>query len=515
MSLLTRDIRSFSLGRRGKSRSNTVDGQTQHTPVPSHNYHYRRGRTPVLSRLPASVQHLPAEIVLNILSFALPSLYYNALHFRHDPVAFFDDVQAQPNFRSILRETQACLLHAALVCRAWYPVAVEYLYGCPFLHCSSNAIALSRTLENAPRLRHLVKEVWLLNEEGAKLSDPLGMKRKTSRRVQADLTRTLRKYTVLDSLIVCNHGVAGHDSETKFFPVDNVMVYRLPAHPDTDPAIPHLTLYGPSFFNHPWDRHAKPLNFDPERLTRLCLRDIPPSGAVSKCAPYVPTLPNLHTLQFSLIRHACAPVVSAGTFPAVRTLEIYRDICDDAPAEGMRAVLVEEAALRRIERLHLVGRAIERVQFRIWAEGQYFESLRHLMLGPLHPDDFEYLADWRFPDTLETLVVVVWYRCCGGTQEAKENKVAGKRRQETEDEARIKDAFRSIIACAHRNRQARSFKNLVVHSVTKLPYVVESLVDELERNCNSHKWRFAVHEGEFQQWLAKRLSGCLDQSSIP
>ncbi|GJE89807.1 hypothetical protein PsYK624_059150 [Phanerochaete sordida] len=503
-SLFSRDIRSFSLGRSGKARSRSADTQIHATPVPP-----QPSRTPVLSRLPASVQHLPPEIVLNILSFALPSLYDGALHFRRAPNVFFDGVEAQPNFRRILKETQTCLLRAALICRAWYPVAVEFLYGCPFLHCSSNATALSRTLENAPHLRHLVKEAWVFNEEGGKLSDPLGMKRKTSKRVQADLTRSLRKYTILDSVVICNHGVAGQDNGTKFFPIDNIMVYTLPAHPDSDAALSHLTLYGPSFFNQPFERHAKPQNFDPERLQHLCLRDIPPSPAVVKCAPYVPTLPRVHTLQFGLQRHACAPVVSAGTFPALRALEVFRDIHDGAPAEGMRAVLVDEAAVRKLERLHLVGRAIERVQFRIWADGQCLESLRHLALGPLHPYDFDFFADWRVPETLETLEVVVWFRR-GNKAQKKKKRAVEKRMQEAEDEEEIKDAFRAILACAHRNRQARSFKKLVVRAVTALPQAVQPLVDELERKCASHDWQFKLHEGGFDQWVAERLYNSRD-----
>ena len=483
-SLFPRDIRGFALGRSSKARSSTSsDGQARPTPVQSS----KLPRTPVLSRLPASIQHLPPEIVLNILGFALPSLYDKALNFRHDSNPFFDAVEVQPDFRRVLKETQACLLRSALVCRAWYPVAVEFLYGCPFLHCSASAVTLSRTLQNTPRLRHLLKEVWLFNEEGAaKLSDPLGTKRKTARRVQADLTRTLRKYTILDSVIVCNFGLLGQNDGQEFYPIDNLMVYGLPVRPEADTAIPRLTLYGPSFFNLPWTRHAKPNNLDPERLTRLCMRDIPPSPAALKCAPYIPTLPQVHTLQFALVRHSCAPIVSSGTLPVLRNLEVYRDIYDDAPAEGMRAVVVEEAVIPKLERLHIIGRAMESVQFRIWAEGQLFGSMRHLAIGPLRPDDLEFLSDWKFPDRLETLVVVVWHRRREGGKRA---------RRQAEDEEDIKNVFRAILACVHRNRQARSFKKLSIRAVTPLPRCVQGFVDELERKCASHQWQIAVHEG--------------------
>ncbi|EKM58675.1 uncharacterized protein PHACADRAFT_253160, partial [Phanerochaete carnosa HHB-10118-sp] len=461
-SLFPRDFRSFAFGRAGKARSTTVDGQVQVTPVPSSTS--QQSRTPVPSRLPASVQHLPPEIVLNILGFALPSLHDNALNFRRHPNAFFDTVEAQQDFRRVLKETQTCLVTAALISRAWYPAAVEYLYGCPFLYSSAAAVALSRTLENAPRLRHLLKEVWMFNfsEEGNRLSDPLGTKRKNTKRIQADMTRTLRKYTILDSFIVCNYGLARQDGDKQPFPIDNVVVYGLPARPDSDAAIPHLTLYGPSFFNEPWARHAKPHNLDPARLTRLCLRDIPPSSAATKCAPYVPTLPRVHTLQVALVRHGCAPLVSAGTLPALRALEVYRDVRDAAPAAGMRAVVVEEAVVRRLERLHVVGRAIERLQFRAWADAALFEALRHLVVGPLHPDDGEFFAkDWRVPDTLETLVVVVWHgrRRAGADAEQKKDEKEG-RRLDAEDEEEVKDVFRAVLACVHRNRQARSFKRL-------------------------------------------------------
>lgn len=229
-SFFPRDIRAFKFGRAHKTRSSTFDGRVaaQPTPVPSSS---TQPPTPVLSRLPASVQHLPPEIVLNILSFALPSLYETAAGFRHDPNAFFDEVGASHNFRYVLAGTQKTLRNAALISRAWYPVAVEFLYGCPFLDNPKSTTALSRTLETEPRLRPLVKEVWMFNEDGPKLSDPLGTKRKSTRRVQANFTTTLRTYTSLRHLIVCNHGLIAQESGSDSFPLDNVMVYGLPNPP--------------------------------------------------------------------------------------------------------------------------------------------------------------------------------------------------------------------------------------------------------------------------------------------
>lgn len=485
-SFFPRDIRSFKLGRAAKSRSRTFDGRATATSVPSSPAH---GCTPVLSRLPASIQHLPVEIVLNILSFALPSLYDDAFGFRLDPNAFFDAVEGTPSFRRVLKDTQACLHSAALVCRSWYPAATEFLYGCPFLYSPAGIAALSRTLERAPLLRHLVKELWLFNEEGAKLSDPLGNKRKNMRRIQASLTGTLRTYTSLDAFIVCNHGLMGQDNARENFPIDNVIVYGLPSSlpstTDAEPYIPSLALYGPSFFNQPWTRHAKPHNLVPEQLTRLCMRDIGPSPAQLKCAPYLPTLPRLHTLQLALLQHDDAPVVSAGTLPALRTLEVYRAITAPSDAEHgfMRSVPVEDAVLAKLERLHFVGRAVEAMMFRRWAESQLFEELRELAVGPLSVDELEFLEDWRLPDKLEVLQVVVVHRTKDG------------KKLDEGDASDARNAFRALYACVHRNRQARSFKKLVVRSVDALSPSVLKMAEELGEKCVSHKFAFEMHVG--------------------
>ncbi|KIP06269.1 hypothetical protein PHLGIDRAFT_128396 [Phlebiopsis gigantea 11061_1 CR5-6] len=490
-SFFPRDIRGFKFGRAHKTRSSTFDGRAtaQPTPVPSSSTH-----TPVLSRLPASVQHLPPEIVLNILSFALPSLYETAAGFRHHPDAFFDEVAATHNFRHVLTSTQKTLRNAALISRAWYPVAVEFLYGCSFLDNPRSATVLSRTLESAPRLRPLVKEAWMFNKDGPQVSDPLGTKRKSARRVQANFASTLRTYTSLRHLTVCNHGLLSHGTTSDGFPLDNIIVYGLP-NPPTHSHIPSLTLYGPSFFNQPFDRHPKPSNLNPEQLTTLCLRDIGPSPARLKCAPHLPTLPYVHTLQIALRTHDDAPIVSSGTLPLLRTLEVYRDIHDAAPAAGTRTVAVDETVLGRLARLVFVGRALESALFRRWAEAQLFGALRDVAFGPVHPDDLAFAPAWRFPDALETLTVVLLHR---GTEPVR-------RGQELEqgDACRVLEA---LHACVHRNRQTRAFKKLVVRSVTALPRYVTRVAEELGEKCGAHGFGFELHE-DAEQWIAENLSG--------
>lgn len=486
-SFFPRDFSGLKLGRSHKTRSRTADGRTTAPPtsVPSEPSSHPHTRVP--SRLPASVQHLPPEIVLNILSFALPSLYDQAADFRYAPNAFFAAVEAAPHFRSVLAGTQHTLRNAALICRAWYPVAVEFLYGCPFLNSSRSTLALSRTLEASPRLRPLVKEVWLFNEDGPKFSDPLGTKRKSTRRVQATFTATLRAYTSLDYLIVCNHGLMQAQDSTGqgSFPLDNVMVYGLPISAQHD-RVPSLTLYGPSFFNQPWDRHPKPGNLHPDQLTRLCLRDIGPSPARLKCAPYLPTLPYVHTLQIALAAHDDAPIVSSGTLPFLRTLEVYRDVWDDAPIETTRSVGVDEAVLGRLTCLHFVGRPIESSLFRRWTEGERFEELRELAVGPLRPEEHEFIAEWKLPGKLETLTVVVRHK-------GREGK--GKKRGQGAEPADVSNILKALHACVHRNRQARSLQKLVVRSTGVLPTSAQKAVEELEEKCASHSFGFELHEG--------------------
>ncbi|PSR71252.1 hypothetical protein PHLCEN_2v12906 [Hermanssonia centrifuga] len=169
------DLRSFKLRRPVQSRRNSPAALAS-TSVPSSS-----SRAPVLSRLPASAQHLPTEIILKIFGYALPSIYDKAARFRFNSTAFYNEVS--PDFRSVLKGTQLDLHRAAQVCRAWYPVANELLYGCPFFDSSSSVRSFSRTLSSSPPLGHFVKEVWVFNEEGPKRTDPIGMKRKNARRV--------------------------------------------------------------------------------------------------------------------------------------------------------------------------------------------------------------------------------------------------------------------------------------------------------------------------------------------
>lgn len=498
-SFFPRDIRSLKLqvGRPFKARAHTIDGSSTATSVPSSP---PATRTPVLSRLPASIQHLPTEIVLSILGFVLPVVYTRAYEFRASPNAFFEEVERCPSFRRVLKETQGTLHHAALVCRAWYPAATNLLYACPFLRSPNSATALSRTLQAAPDLRPHVRSVWLFSEEKTKLFDPLGLKRKGMQRTQASLISTLRAHTSLDAVIVCAFGLLGQDNGREYYPIDNVMVYGLPetAGPDH---IPTLALYGPSFFNKPWTRHAKPRNLIPAELTTLCMRDIAPSPATLKCAPYLPTLPHVHTLQLAMMRRNEMPIVSSGTLPALRALEVYRDIFDGTELEDFRTVAVEEVVLAHLERLHLVGRAPEATLFWQWAsrsEGERFAQLRVLVVGPLHAAESEWMEDWRFPERLETFTVVLACPCATGKKDAE------KAREDTEGMLRI------LQACVHRNRQSRAFKRLIVRATGALPSNTSGVVEELEETCAIHDFSFELFQGGafLNQSLLINLTDC-------
>ena len=138
--------------------------------------------------------------------------------------------------------------------------------------------------------------------------DPLGLKKKSARRVQAELTMMLRTYTSLSSTIVCNQGI--HTSAE--YPLDNILVYTLPSDPQAE-SIPKLILHGSALYNEPYARQSKPKNLDPQQLETLCMQDISQSPTVLKHSPYIPTLPRLHTLQLRMRTHDETPFVSSGS----------------------------------------------------------------------------------------------------------------------------------------------------------------------------------------------------------
>ncbi|KAI0691315.1 hypothetical protein BC835DRAFT_1307525 [Cytidiella melzeri] len=464
--------------------------QTDSTSVPSS---HPAPPTPVLSRLPASIQNLPVEILLNVLGYVLPPLYEKAVRFRSDPRGLYSELTT--DFLDVLRDTQRCLRSATLVCRAWYPVANELLYACPFLNSSSSVLSFSRTLRSCPTLGTFVQEAWVFNEEGRNHSDLMGIKRKTTRRVQADLTTTLRSLTSLDCVIVCNHGLI----EGRAFPVDNILIYTLPSDPQS--AIPKLSAHGPSTFNVPWTRHAKPNNFIPMQLEHLCIRDIEITPAEVKCAPYLPTLPSVHTLQITMFSHNEIPVVSSGTLPALRNLEVYRDIFDRRPRDQMRVVAVDPACLQKLERLFLVGRAAESLLFKVWADSQLFSELRHLAIGLLRSEEYGFVSEWRLPDHLETLEVVVWHHP-EGTEATKESEASLREMGDAEG------IMKALHACLHRNRQSRAFKKLVIRATAVLPRkLFSSSIDELQELCGAQGFSFELHEGDIQAWIEGNVSG--------
>ena len=115
-------------------------------------------RTPArISRRLVRAQHLPAEVVLHILGYAVPTIYDKAIKFRQDPSAFFENVT--PAFLSILKGTQSSLRNATLVCRAWYPASNELLYACPFLSSLGGVALFGRTLQATPELGERVHQV--------------------------------------------------------------------------------------------------------------------------------------------------------------------------------------------------------------------------------------------------------------------------------------------------------------------------------------------------------------------
>ncbi|KAF7793732.1 hypothetical protein EIP86_004848 [Pleurotus ostreatoroseus] len=466
------DIRSFIFRRTATARAQGTSRRlspTASTSVPSQ----RAGRTAahVQSRLAASTQSLPVEVVLQILAYALPSIYDRATCFRSDSNGFCH--AATRDFRRVLRETQLYFHRAALVCRAWYPVANELLYTCPFFTAHDSVAAFGRTLKTVPQLRQFVKEVWFFNEEG-KL-DPMGFRRKNSRRVQADLSIILRNYTSLTSFIVCNHGLAEQN-----FPIDNILVYGLPVSPDA-PHIPRLTLHGPGAFNEPWSRHAKPANLEPQSLEVLCMRDIETTPSVLKCSPYVPTLPRLHTLQVYMRSRDETPFVSSGTFPGLRSLEVYRDVFDNRRQECMRTIAVDEACLQKLDRLHLIGRTVESALWRAWAEAQVLNSLRHLAIGLLHRREHAFLADWKLPDKLETLLVLVWH------DESETSHELG-------ELGHAKSLLTALASCVERNRQHRAFRKLEIKTVAILPDSLAPLVRDVRDKCGYHGFGFELTE---------------------
>ena len=123
------------------------------------------------------------------------------------------------------------------------------------------------------------------------------------------------------------------------------------------------------------------------------MQDIQLSPAELKCSPYLPTLPRLHTLQICMRDRDETPFVSSGTFPSLRTLEVYRDVFDSRSTSCTRPVIVDEACFAKLERLHLIGRAIESKLFRTWAESQLLNNIHHLALGLLHKDEHAFLEE--------------------------------------------------------------------------------------------------------------------------
>ncbi|KAI0741243.1 hypothetical protein BC629DRAFT_1599919 [Irpex lacteus] len=314
---------------------------------------------------------------------------------------------------------------------------------------------------------------------------------------------TLRSLTSLKSVTVCNHGLTV--KEHLPFPIDNILVYTLPSSPKSKSStIPGATLHGPSAFNAPWNRHAKPNNFVPAELEYLCLRDIEHSPAEVKCAPYLPTLPRLRTLKLAMYSHNETPFVSSGTVPALRNLELYRDIFDSTQRELMRVVAVDDVCLPRLERLFLVGRAAESVLFRNWAQNsELFSKLRHLAIGLLRLDEHALIAEWHLPRHLETLEVVVWHKpvvkaASPGAEEAE---------AELEKMGDADGVLKALHACLHRNRQSKSFKTLVIRATDTLPRALFSVaLNELRGLCASHGFDFQLHEGDIQGWIETRLS---------
>ena len=471
---LTLDVRHFKFRRPTVTRP----PRERHVAASTKLSTPRSPRTQVLSRLPACAQYLPTEVVLNILGYVLPSVYDSAVRFRSDSAAFYKDITA--DFRCLLKDTQVCLYRTALVCRAWYPAANVLLYGCPFFSSQKGVATFARTLSAAPELGQLVKEAWFFNEENLKRLDPLGMRRKNSRRTQAELVATLRTYTPLDSIIVCNHGIV----DSSDYPIDNILVYSLPPLSQGE-HIPKLVLHGPAAFNEPYARHAKPHNLDPSQLEVLCMQDISNSPITLPFAPYLPTLPRLHTLQICMRTHDETPFVSSGTFPRLRVLEVYRDMFDNQHEECMRNVVVEEACIAQLERFHWIGRAVESASFRSWAETEdgLLNSVRDLAVGLLHKREHAFVREWRLPEKLEKLTIIVWHNDC----------------PEAEAIGELGDAeglLKALAACMRRNRQHRTFKLLELRAVSALPKKLYQQLKEVQEMCETHGFVFASHVGE-------------------
>ncbi|KAI0337245.1 hypothetical protein BDW22DRAFT_967250 [Trametopsis cervina] len=479
---------------------------------------------------PASTQHLPSELVFAVLRYVLPPAHTHAAAFPSDPRALYAGLASTSDFRGALRRAQASLRAATLVCRAWCLPATELLYACPFLDSTTSVLALQRTLARELILGKLVKTMWVFNaESGAKgaagrCADLAGIrKRKARKKVQADFIGALRALTSLDAVVVCNHGLSTGSGLD--FPVDNILVYTLPSPTSAQNSqkgkeagagvyIPHLTVRGPSAFNAPWTRHAKPASFTPAQLERLCLRDIEPHPAVLACAPYLPTLPRLHTLQVGMFAHDEMPVVSAGTLPALHVLEVYRDVFGGTAgsvggsgkvASRRTVAAVEQAVLRKLERLVLVGRAAESRLFNSWAAdleegGTVFEQLRELTVGLLARSECGFVEKWRLPEKLERLEVVVWHREIVAAQPKKIEPEEGEGDEdegEDEDEevGDAKAVLEALSACLHRNRQSRSFKQLVVRVAGVLPRLAFApTLAKLNELCNAHGITFEMHE---------------------
>ena len=104
-----------------------------------------------------------------------------------------------------------------------------------------------------------------------------------------------------------------------------------------------------------------------------------------------------------------------------------------------------------------------------WAETEdgLLNSVRDLAVGLLHKRELAFVREWRLPEKLEKLTIIVWHNDC----------------PEAEAIGELGDAeglLKALAACMRRNRQHRTFKLLELRAVSALPKKLYQQLKEVQ-----------------------------------